>query len=42
MFGERFLAMIREMRSVTAVGVGLAWLTDVNLWRPWHLPVRAG
>jgi hypothetical protein len=36
MFNKRFLAMIREMWLVTAVGlgVGLGWLANFNLWRP--------
>jgi hypothetical protein len=42
-FAERILSMAREMwaMSCVAVGVGLAWLANFNLWNTWHLLVRA-
>lgn len=42
MFAERYLARVRELGPVAAValGIGLAWVADFNLWTLWSLPVR--
>lgn len=44
MFAERFYAKAQEFFAIVAValGVGLAWLADFNLWAQWHLPLRYG
>jgi hypothetical protein len=42
MVAYRFLDFAHEFRAIVAVGlgVGLAWVADLNMWSLWELPVR--
>ena len=42
-FADRYLSMAHEFWAMTSValGVGLAWLADFNMFTMWHLTVRA-
>ena len=39
---DRYLTMKRELWTVGAIGIGigLAWLADLNAWKLWGLSVR--
>jgi hypothetical protein len=43
MFGESLLNIAQELRAVVlvAIGIGLAWAVDFNVWSLWHLHARA-
>jgi hypothetical protein len=40
--GHRYVTIAPEAWAfvTVALGVGLAWLADLNMWRLWHLHVR--
>ena len=42
MVGYRYVTMAREIWAFVtiALGVGLAWLADLNMWKLWDIPVR--
>jgi hypothetical protein len=42
MIGHRYVDAIPEIHSFLTVGlgIGLAWLADLNMWQLWNLPVR--
>jgi len=42
MVGHRYVTMARELWALVSVGlgIGLAWLADLNMWSLWGLPVR--
>jgi hypothetical protein len=42
MVGHRYATMASEMWAIVTIGmgVGLAWLADLNMWKMWDLPVR--
>jgi hypothetical protein len=42
MVGHRYLELARELWALATLGlgVGLAWLADLNMWKLWGVPVR--
>jgi hypothetical protein len=42
MIGHRYVTLAREFWAFASIGlgVGLAWLADLNMWKLWDLPVR--
>jgi hypothetical protein len=44
LIGHRYVNLTSEVRAVLAMalGIGLAWVADLNMWKLWDLPVREG